>query len=284
MLRCGFGRTCFLTILTCSTRTLRSSGNTRSTRPSFPLSRPVMTFTVSLRRMSTRTCAVLAVLGISPIPCCPEFPIPGFKVSMFQGETLFETLKLLLQHLGCQRNNLQKFLFTQLAGDRTEHASSYRLAGFIDQYRGILVEADIGSVAPPMFFAGTHDDRFYDFALLYLAVGRRFLHTGGDHVAEPGPETGSAAERQDHLQLARAGVVGHLEHRSHHHSHKSVSLSGPDATYWASLIPATAATSGTSAVLRMISFNRQRFSFDNGRVSSSRTKSPTWASFFSSCA
>src|SRR5581483_9714802 len=39
MLRCGFGRTCFLTIMTCSTRTFPSSGNTRSTRPSLPLSR-----------------------------------------------------------------------------------------------------------------------------------------------------------------------------------------------------------------------------------------------------
>src|SRR4249920_4094143 len=47
--------------ITCSTRTLASLGKTRSTRPSFPLSRPVMTFTVSLRRMSTRLRAVAAV-------------------------------------------------------------------------------------------------------------------------------------------------------------------------------------------------------------------------------
>src|SRR3989441_8611261 len=65
-LRCGLGRTCFLTIMTCSTRSLPSSGNTRRTRPSLPLSRPVITFTVSLRRMSTRLCAVVAVAITEP--------------------------------------------------------------------------------------------------------------------------------------------------------------------------------------------------------------------------
>src|ERR1035441_805425 len=58
MLRCGFGRTCFFTVITCSTSTLPSSGNTRNTRPSFPVSRPVITFTVSFRRISTRLCSV----------------------------------------------------------------------------------------------------------------------------------------------------------------------------------------------------------------------------------
>src|SRR6202044_873911 len=61
-LRCGFGRTCFFTIITCSTRIFASFGNTRSTRPSLPLSRPVITFTVSFRRRSTRLFAVLTVL------------------------------------------------------------------------------------------------------------------------------------------------------------------------------------------------------------------------------
>src|SRR6476469_5179427 len=58
MLRCGLGRTFFFTIITCSTSTLLVPGNTRSTRPCLPLSRPVITFTVSLRLMSTLVCIV----------------------------------------------------------------------------------------------------------------------------------------------------------------------------------------------------------------------------------
>src|ERR1700686_929291 len=64
ILRCGFGRTCFFTIITCSTSTLPSSGNTRSTRCSFPRSRPVITFTVSFRRMSTRLCSLVVAVPI----------------------------------------------------------------------------------------------------------------------------------------------------------------------------------------------------------------------------
>src|SRR5215831_11695715 len=58
MLRCGLGRTFFFTIITCSTSTLLVPENTRSTRPCLPLSRPVITFTVSLRLMSTLVCIV----------------------------------------------------------------------------------------------------------------------------------------------------------------------------------------------------------------------------------
>src|ERR1700688_262893 len=82
MLRCGFGRTCFFTIITCSNSHLASFGNTRSTRPSLPLSRPVITFTVSFRRRSTRLFSVLTVL-ISQ----------SFKVSTFQGESLIAQLR-----------------------------------------------------------------------------------------------------------------------------------------------------------------------------------------------
>src|SRR5262249_11991992 len=46
----------FFTIITCSTSTLPLPGNTRSTRPCLPLSRPVITFTVSFRLMSTLIC------------------------------------------------------------------------------------------------------------------------------------------------------------------------------------------------------------------------------------
>src|SRR5271169_4652254 len=108
MLRCGFGRTCFFTIITCSTSNLASFGNTRSTRPSLPLSRPVITFTVSFRRRSTRLFSVLTVLI-----------------------KFLETLKLLkpaLDDFRRQRHNLQKLLLAQFARYWTKHARPHRLA------------------------------------------------------------------------------------------------------------------------------------------------------------
>src|SRR5262249_46283333 len=71
------GRMCFFTIMTCSTRSVPLSGNTRSTRPCLPLSLPLNTFTVSLRRMSNRLCAVaIAINSLST-----ELPAPNSRFS-----------------------------------------------------------------------------------------------------------------------------------------------------------------------------------------------------------
>src|SRR5664280_1326411 len=94
----------------------------------------------------------------------------------------------------------------------------------VDHHGRVLVEADISSVTTTMLLAGADDDRLDDLTLLDGAIGRGFLDRSGYDVAEPGlfPET--AAQRQDHLQLPRAGVIGHREHGSHLYSHGIFSL------------------------------------------------------------
>src|SRR4029079_12880964 len=52
MLRCGFGFVCRLMMLTPSTITRPFAGNTLSTRPRLPLSRPVVTMTLSFFRIA----------------------------------------------------------------------------------------------------------------------------------------------------------------------------------------------------------------------------------------
>src|SRR6185369_13230778 len=96
-LRCGFGRTCFFTIITCSTRTFASPGNTRRTRPSLPLSRPVITFTVSLRRISTLLCSALTC---AVALCAIANPCPVFESS---------TLKLLYNTSGASDTIFRNF-------------------------------------------------------------------------------------------------------------------------------------------------------------------------------
>src|ERR1700686_3804240 len=128
-LRCGLGRTCFFTSMTCSTRILLSLGNTRRTRPSLPLSRPVITFTVSFRRRSTRLCSVLTVFISSP--------------STLSGDVA----SYALQHFRRQGHNLQKLLLAQFTGNRSENAGPDGLARFVDENRRILIEANISAVA-----------------------------------------------------------------------------------------------------------------------------------------
>src|ERR1035438_2862325 len=94
----------------------------------------------------------------------------------------------------------------------------------VDQNRRILIEADVGTVAAAMLFARAHDHGFHHRALLGGAVGRRLLHGSRNHVTQMGDRSGGTAQRQNHLQLARTGVVGDVEHASHHHCHNLVSL------------------------------------------------------------
>src|SRR6478672_11813149 len=166
MLRCGFGRTFFFTIITCSTSTLLVPGKTRSTRPCLPLSRPVITFTVSLRLISTLVCIV-----------CLQ-PFGGLNLASAGKSSCLATFvsltEALLQNLRRQRNNLQKLLFAQLAGHGTKHARADRLAGFIDQHRRILIKADICAVAAAMLLALAHDHALHHRAFLGCAVRRRF--------------------------------------------------------------------------------------------------------------
>src|SRR5262249_18444721 len=60
-------------------------------------------------------------------------------------------------------------------------------------------------------------------ALLRGPVRRGFFHGGRDHIAQAGAQAGVPAQRQNHLQPARAAVVGHVEDGSHHHCHVLVS-------------------------------------------------------------
>jgi hypothetical protein len=52
-----------------------------------------------------------------------------------------------------------------------------------------------------------------------------FFHRSRDHVTQAGVQTGVAAQGQNHLQPARAAVIGDLENTSHHHCHGSISVS-----------------------------------------------------------
>src|SRR6266478_5486309 len=149
-LRCGLGRTCFFTIITCSTRILRSAGNTRSTRPSLPLSRPVMTFTVSFRRISTLTCAVLATFAITRNLLCPV------------------TGRRCLQNLGRQRNDFQEFLFAQFARRHFRHQR--RLADDFLQSPALQLRQRSGLLEP---------HHVTDVRFVVLVVGIELL-VGGD--------------------------------------------------------------------------------------------------------
>src|SRR5688572_31222673 len=107
---CGFGRVCRLMMLMPSTISRFLTGSTLSTRPRFPLSLPVVTTTVSLRRMGV----------------C--------------------SLDIFLEHLWGERYDLHEPALAQLSRHRTEDARADRLVLVVHQDGGVAVETDIRAV------------------------------------------------------------------------------------------------------------------------------------------
>src|SRR5262245_20910659 len=120
-----------------------------------------------------------------------------------------------LQNLWRERNDLHEPALAQLTGDGPEHARADRLVLIVHQHRRVAIEANVAAVAAAMLFPCPHDHGLDDLALLHRAIRRGFLDRGGDDVTEPRVASGGPADRVDHRDLARAGVVGHVEDRAH---------------------------------------------------------------------
>src|SRR5205085_7617072 len=161
-----------------------------------------------------------------------------------------------LEDLRGQADDLHEVLLPQLARDRAEDARPARIALVVDDHGGVLVEGDLRPVVAAVGLLRPHDDRLHHLALLDGALRRRRLDGCGDDVAHARVATLRAAHHADAEDLARTGVVGDAK---------------------TGLLLDHLAASTTSA-------RRQFFVFENGRVSTMRTRSPTFAWFCSSCA
>src|SRR5438132_2484192 len=177
----GFGFVWRLIMFTPSITSRFFSGSTFSTRPRLPRSLPVMTRTLSF-----------------------------FRIGVARRDILISS-----KHFRRQRNDLHEAAFAQLAGDRTEHARADRLVVVVDEHRGVPVEPDVRAIPAALLFDRSDDDRLDDLALLDGPFRRRLFHRRGDDIAEPRVAARRTANRIDDRDLARAGVIGDVEYRSH---------------------------------------------------------------------
>src|SRR5579859_3959460 len=114
MLRWGLGLTCFLTIMTPSTRRRSLSAMTRRTRPCLPLSLPAMTSTLSLRLILMLAMMLSLFLGYTE-------PESGKKVNEF--------FYFSLDNFRRERYDLEELFLAQLAGHGAKDAGADRLVG-----------------------------------------------------------------------------------------------------------------------------------------------------------
>src|SRR5271169_5948280 len=160
-----------------ATLTPASAGNTRRTSPVLPLSRPVMTTTLS--------------------------PFLIFNLAM--------AWALYSQDLGGQRHDPHEPARPQLAGDRAKNARADRLALVGDQHGGVAVEADRAAIGPADLLRRAHDDRAMHVALLDAAARDRLLNRNDDDVSDRCGLALGSAQYFDALDSTCARVVGDVE-------------------------------------------------------------------------
>src|SRR5262249_28730957 len=147
----------------------------------------------------------------------PRVADAALLAPILAGEHLPEIALLLLhrrrhlQRLRSQTHDLHEVLFAQLAGDRAEDARAARVALVVDDHGRVLVERDQRPVVAAERLSRADDDGLHDLALLDRTLRRRRLHGRGDDVAHARVAAAGAAGDADAEQLARTGVVGHLQ-------------------------------------------------------------------------
>src|SRR5213593_24439 len=116
--------------------------------------------------------------------------------------------------LGRQRYDLRELLVPQFPRHGPEDAGADRVVVRLQQYHGVLVEADVGAVLAAHLLHRSHHDGPGHLALLDRPVGYRLLHGDDDHVSERRIPLVGAAHHPDALSLLGPGVVGNVEHGS----------------------------------------------------------------------
>src|SRR3954447_15571085 len=158
------------------------------------------------------------------------------------------------EHLRGKRDDPHEVAVAQLTRHRAEDARAARAAGGVDDHGGVLVEGDVGAVLAPELLLRAHDHGGHDLALLDVAVRDRLLDRGDDRVADAGVAALRPAADADAQDLAGAGVVGHAK--------SCLRLDQRERS--------------------RTSTRRQRLLRLSGRDSTTRTRSPSFASLRSS--
>jgi hypothetical protein len=103
-------------------------------------------------------------------------------------------------------------LSREFATDRSEDASSTRVAVSLGDDSGVSSNLMYGAAWPTVSFFGAHDDRPDDASPFdALPPGIASFDRGDDDIAEAGVTTARAAEYRDREQPLSTGVIGDLE-------------------------------------------------------------------------
>src|SRR5207245_10871287 len=137
-------------------------------------------------------------------------------------------------------------------------ARPHRFALSVDQHAGVAVEFDVRPIVAPDALGSPHDNRLADLALLDGRMGNRLFNGDHDDVAQAAVAPPRPPEDMKAHDFLGPGIVGDIQ--------SAVNLNHMARAFFT------------------ISTTRKCLSLLNGRLSTIRTWSPVWHSFFSSCA
>src|SRR5688572_638305 len=170
--------------------------NTRMTFPSFVLSLPRITRTVSP--------LVIGIETRSDFRAC--------RIA-FRPDSFFRwTRRRMLDDLRSQRHDLHVPALAQLARHRAEDAGRLRLTLLVDDHDGVLVEPDVAPVLAAGLLDRANHDGARDLGLLHRAVRQRVLDGDDDRIAQAGVPPAGAAQHADDQRALGARVVRDADH------------------------------------------------------------------------
>src|SRR3954465_3419073 len=117
------------------------------------------------------------------------------------------------QHLRGERDDPHEALVAELTADGAEDARPARVAAVADDDRGVLVEADVGTVGTTALLHRADDDGLDHVTALDTGTGQRVLDGRDDDVTDARVASPGAAEHPDAEDLLRTGVVGDSQSR-----------------------------------------------------------------------
>src|SRR5271157_5049054 len=95
-------------------------------------------------------------------------PPQSFLIDIFGTE--WEPNALTLDHFRRERNEPQKVLLTQLAGNRAKDACTTRIVTRGENDRSVLIKADVRTIGAAILFGNAHHDSVYDITLFHLPI------------------------------------------------------------------------------------------------------------------
>ena len=116
----------------------------------------------------------------------------------------------MLKYLRCQGNNLHVY-GAQLTSHRTEDTAATELACIVQEYAGIVVEADVGTISATDFLFRTNNQSLRHCTLLYVTRRDCVLDSNDNHIAYAGIAAACSAEHTDAECFACTAVVSNCK-------------------------------------------------------------------------